>query len=89
VTAEETMYRHLLAFLITLVSPVWMQDRTPDENHFYRRFFTKKHRAKRSKAKLLWIGVLLLILMFPYPPLIVSMLLFTTFLTFSMMDESG
>jgi len=83
------MYRHLLGFFISLWSPVWMQDQTPDETHFYRRVFTKKHRVKRSKAKLLWIGMLLLMLFFPYPPLIVSLLLFTTFLTFSLMDESG
>ncbi|MGI1670556.1 MAG: hypothetical protein K6L74_09565 [Neptuniibacter sp.] len=83
------MFRHILAFAFLLFTPVWMQDHTPDEKHFYRRFFTKKHRAKRSKAKQLWIGMLLLMLLFPSPPLIVSMLLFTTFLTFSLMDESG
>jgi len=83
------MLLHLLEFLFFLVAPGWMQDRTPDEKHFYRRFFTKKHRAKRSKAKLLWIGMLSLMLLFPYPPLIVTMFLFTTFLTFSLMDETN
>jgi hypothetical protein len=66
-----------------------MRDRTPDSDHFYRRFFTAKHRAKRSKAKLIWIAVLFLLILFPYPPLIVSLLLFTTFLTFSLLDESN
>ncbi|MGH1462700.1 MAG: hypothetical protein ACRBB6_11740 [Neptuniibacter sp.] len=83
------MFRHLLSFLVHRISPVWMHDHTPDEGHFYRRFFTAKHKAKRGKAKLLWIGGLLFILLFPYPPLIVATLLFTTFLTFSLMDESS
>ncbi|WP_286238016.1 hypothetical protein [Neptuniibacter halophilus] len=83
------MFRHLLAFLLMLLAPGWMRDRTPDEKHFYRRFFTRRHRAKRSKAKLLWIAALCLMLFFPYPPLMVALLLFTTFITFSLMDESN
>lgn len=83
------MFRHLLRFILLLLSPTWMRDKTPDEAHFYRRLFTAKHKAKKDKAKLLWIAVLLVILIFPYPPLIVATLLFTTFLTFSLMDESN
>lgn len=83
------MFRPLFCFALLLLAPAWMRDRTPDENHFYRRFFTAKHRAKKAKAKRLWIGVLLLLLLFPHPPLIVTMLLFTTFLTFCLLDESN
>ena len=83
------MFRHLCIFTLLLMAPAWMRDRTPDENHFYRRLFTVKHRAKKARARQLWIAVLLFLLLFPYPPLIVAMLLFTTFLTFSLLDESN
>lgn len=83
------MFAYLIDFYFLLFVPSWMQDRTPDESHFYRRFFTAKHRAKRSKAKWLWIGMLSLMACFPYPPVMVAMLLFTTFLTFSLLDESN
>ncbi|MAY41648.1 MAG: hypothetical protein CMI05_04940 [Oceanospirillaceae bacterium] len=82
------MFRYLLAFYSWFLAPQWMQNRTPDYDHFYRRFFTAKHKAKRSIAKLIWIAALLLLLFFPYPPLIVSLLLFTTFISFSLLDES-
>ncbi|WP_299182916.1 hypothetical protein [uncultured Neptuniibacter sp.] len=83
------MFRHLLNFSLWLLAPCWMRNRTPDETHFYRRLFTAKHRAKRSKAKLLWISVLTVMLFFPYPPVVFTLFLFTTFLTFSLMDESN
>lgn len=83
------MYRYLIAFLMTLVLPNWMQDKHPDEQHFYRRKFTSKHRAKRHKVKSLWIGSGLIALLFPLPAVLVTVFLFTTFLSFSLMDESG
>ena len=83
------MLSELIDFYCMLLAPAWMRDRTPDETHFYRRFFTAKYRAKRNKAKWLWIGMLALMLCFPYPPLMLAVLLFTTFLTFSLLDESN
>lgn len=83
------MWRHLISFILAFLKPSWMQDKTPDASHFYRRLFTSKHRAKRAKARLLWIGVGGLMLAFPYPPLIIALSLFTTFITFSLMDESN
>ncbi len=83
------MFRHLLIFLLLLLAPGWMRDQTPDRDHFYRRLFTARHRAKRSRAKSLWILAFFLMLFFPYPPLMVALLLFTTFITFSLLDESN
>ena len=83
------MYRYLIAFLMTLVLPNWMQDKRPDAQHFYRRKFTSQYRAKRKQVKSLWIGSGLLALLFPLPAAWVTLFLFTTFLSFSLMDESS
>ena len=83
------MFIYLVEFSLSLLLPQWMHDQQPDEQHFYRRMFTKKHQKKRSAVKLLWIAMCCIWLVFPYPFLVISSGLFTTFLAFSLMDESG
>lgn len=80
---------HLVNFLFMLLAPAWMRDQTPDKDHFYRRRFTVKHRAKKARIKLLWIVVAIICLIFPYPHIITVLLLLTTFVTFSWLDESN
>lgn len=72
-----------------LMTPVWMRDKTPDKDHFYRRLFTAKHRAKKNKIKFLWIFVLSLCLVLPSPHVIFALVLLTTFISFSWLDESN
>ncbi|WP_415881612.1 hypothetical protein ACMXYX_10400 [Neptuniibacter sp. QD72_48] len=83
------MVNHLFNFFLMLLAPEWMRDQTPDKDHFYRRLFTAKHRAKRNKIKLLWICVLSLCVLFPFPHAIAALVLLTTFITFSWLDESN
>ena len=83
------MFSELIGFYLMLLTPAWMQDRTPDETHFYRRFFTAKYQAKKEKIKWLWIATCTVLLCFPYMPLRLTQALFSTFLTFSFLDESN
>ncbi len=83
------MLLHLIAFVLYRLSPVWMQDRTPDEKHFYRRLFTEKHRAKRKAVKYIWLSAASLLILFPSVPLMVFIGLLSTFLSFSLLDESA
>ena len=83
-----SMFKYFVLFHCWLAAPNWMRDHTPDQDHFYRRLFTAKHKAKRRKVKSIWITALSVLLLFPSPPIIVATLLFTTFLSFSYLDES-
>ncbi|MEH6625359.1 MAG: hypothetical protein V7739_02865 [Motiliproteus sp.] len=61
----------------------------PDENHAYRRLFTKAYKAKKQIVKGLWIATGLLMIAYPLLPFMVTLGLFTTFLSFSILDESA
>lgn len=82
------MWKQLL-LLLTLLKPAWMQRKDPDEEHFYRRTFTKRYQAKLRLVKNLWIVSGLLMLAFPLLPFIASLGLFTTFISFSILDETA
>ncbi|WP_027857657.1 hypothetical protein [Marinobacterium jannaschii] len=83
------MFAHLLRFLISLMFPHWMQDQTPDQNHFYRRVFTSRHKARVKRLYLLWLGAMSIVLIFPSLPLLIIVTLFTTFISFSFLDEAS
>ncbi len=77
-----------LEILLLLYCPKCYERRQPDENHPYRRLFTKKYQAKKQVVKGLWIATGILMIIYPLMPFIVTLGLFTTFLSFSILDES-
>lgn len=79
----------LLRFMLTLVLPDWMQNRQPDEAHFYRRKFTRAYRAKKQRVAVLWCGSGLLMLLIPVPAFVITTSLLTTFISFSLLDETS
>lgn len=83
------MLFHGLRFLILLLSPDWMQDRTPDEKHFFRRRFTLKHYQKRKKVRYIWLSAVSIWLINPTLPMMIFVGLLSTFLSFSLLDETS
>ncbi|MDI3325492.1 hypothetical protein QKW35_14005 [Pontibacterium granulatum] len=83
------MFSHWLKFLLMLLAPGWMQDRTPDESHFYRRQFTSDHRKKRKKVRYIWLSAASVCLLQPSLPMFIFVGLLSTFLSFSLLDESS
>ena len=68
--------------------PCWMQNRTPDAQHPYRRRFTRQHQLKRNIVKGIWIGAALLILLNPDLHVLLAVTLPTTLLSFAILDET-
>lgn len=62
--------------------------RSPDEYHFHRRRFTQKYRNKQKVVRSLWFSMSLVVLAFPVPHVAVFVALFTTFLSFCILDET-
>ena len=79
----------LLEFALLLYGPHLYEIREPDELHPYKRKFTKRYKAKKQVVKGLWIATGLLMIIYPLIPFIVTLGLFTTFLSFSILDESA
>lgn len=68
--------------------PVWLMSDTPEDYHFHRRRFTQKYRNKQKIVRSLWFSMSLLVLAFPVMPFAVFVTLFTTFLSFCILDET-
>lgn len=68
--------------------PYWLQSKTPDKTHFHRRRFTVRYRNKQRLVRVLWLVFIILVLVFPLPHLVVSLGLFVTFTSFSLLDET-
>lgn len=77
----------LIRFYLQLLLPEWMSNRHPDSRHFYRRKFTDAYKERLCWAYRIWLGSVLLMLAIPSPPVIIGLGLFTTFLSFSLLDE--
>lgn len=77
----------LLRFYLHLLLPEWMDNQHPDSRHFFRRKFTPAYRARLRCVRRLWLGSGLLMLALPIPPVVISLGLFTTFISFSLLDE--
>ena len=56
--------------------------------HPYQRMLTKSYLEKKKIVRSIWIAAGLLMVGFPLPPFIVTLALFTTFLSFTILDES-
>ncbi|MEH6823622.1 MAG: hypothetical protein V7629_06925 [Motiliproteus sp.] len=59
-----------------------------DTNHAQARLQTTRYRAKKRIVRGLWIATGLLMLAFPLTHFIVTLGLFTTFLSFTILDET-
>ncbi len=77
----------LLRFYLYLLLPEWMSNQYPDSRHFFRRKFTSAYRARLRCVRRLWLGSGLLMLALPIPPVVITLGLFTTFISFSLLDE--
>lgn len=82
-------YAHIL--LLTLM-PSWYQrdflDVSSLSKHAHYRRHTRHYKAKRKLVRSLWTGTGALMLAFPTPPIVVGGLLFSTCLSFAILDES-
>lgn len=95
-TQGPTMMKALIEFhfylaLITLM-PTWYQRDCIEEErlskHAHYRRQSEHYQAKRKLVRALWTGTGALMLIFPTPPLMVGGLLFSTCLSFAILDES-
>ncbi|WP_428036381.1 hypothetical protein [Amphritea sp.] len=78
----------LIRFYLQLLLPEWMHSTHPDGNHFFRRKFTAAYKARLRWVYRIWLGSALLMLAIPAPPVIIGLGLFTTFISFSLLDET-
>lgn len=58
-----------------------------DDDHLRR--YSRRYKVKRGWVKNLWIGTSLLMLCFPLLPFILAIGLFTSFLSFAILDETA
>ncbi|WP_226661376.1 hypothetical protein [Microbulbifer aggregans] len=58
-----------------------------DDDHLRR--YSRRYKIKRGWVKNLWIGTSLLMLCFPLLPFILAIGLFTSFLSFAILDETA
>jgi hypothetical protein len=68
--------------------PDWALDSRPDYEHFHRRRFTPRYRAKKRLVRDLWIGAGCVMLINPVLPFILATGLATTFTAFVILDET-
>ncbi|MBN0986124.1 hypothetical protein [Amphritea pacifica] len=78
----------LIWFYLRLMLPEWMHVTHPDSSHFFRRKFTSAYKARLRWVYRIWIGSGLLMLAIPAPPVVIGLGLFTTFISFSLLDEA-
>ena len=77
-----------LTRLVDLIIILSAQDRTPDPNHHYRRAYTERYRAKKRVVYYFWVTSLLCMLVVPTVGFVTTAGLFTTFISFSYLDET-
>ncbi|MEO0442786.1 MAG: hypothetical protein AAFZ92_03460 [Pseudomonadota bacterium] len=88
------MIRALLAFYLRLLCDALSGQTMPsgllmvDEEHSHYRRFTKRYKRKQSLVKNYWIGAGLIGLMFPVLHVLIVLSLATTFVSFSILDET-
>ena len=71
-----------------LFLPAWRQNKFPDPNHPWRRTFTSGYRRKKEVVVWLWYGCTIGILLLSTIAWMVILLLLTTFISFSILDET-
>ncbi len=68
--------------------PAWLLSEIPSKRHFHRRRLTEVYRKKQRLVRSLWFSALMIMLALPALPLVVAISLFTTFVSFSILDET-
>ncbi|MCW8885834.1 MAG: hypothetical protein OQK12_11350 [Motiliproteus sp.] len=79
----------LIDIALLLYCPALFRHSPADERHPQGRMTTKRYLAKKQVVKSLWIATGTLMLIYPIVPFIVTLGLFTTFLSFTILDESA
>ena len=74
--------------LIEWLMPDWAQSTCPDPSHCHGRRLTAHYKKKQGVVKNLWIGAGLVMLLVATLPFVFSAILFTTFLSFVILDET-
>ena len=87
------MLRAYLVFLFELLlstnfKPIWLDHHHPQHDHFHRRRFTRKYQQKQRIVRSLWFSVLLVMLAFPILWFVIAAAMFTTFVSFTILDET-
>lgn len=77
----------VMAIIIHWLTPDIRKDRSPDANHSYRRTFTPKYIKKKKYLYYVWCTVLVSMLIIPSLAYMLVSALFTTFLSFMILDE--
>lgn len=78
-----------LSKLYMRMLPDKLADRRPDPLSPHRRRFTAAYRRKRAVVKKIWAGAGLIVLMHPTVATLIIVGLFTTFLSFTVLDETA
>jgi hypothetical protein len=71
-----------------LLAEYYREELILDENHPHYRRFSKDYQKKRGIVKNFWIGASLIALIFPVLHVALSLMLITTFVSFSILDET-
>ncbi|MBY6189360.1 hypothetical protein [Microbulbifer agarilyticus] len=61
----------------------------PDESDSHLRRYSRSYQIKRNWVKNIWIGASLLMICFPLLPFVLGLGLFTSFLSFAILDETA
>jgi hypothetical protein len=70
-----------------LLLPLWLIHSAPDHKHFSHRRLTVHYRRRIKLVKAVWLGVAAILLVLPSPAFAVPLCLFSSFLSFSILDE--
>ncbi|MEW5249845.1 hypothetical protein [Microbulbifer sp. 2201CG32-9] len=68
--------------------PVAGEIRLPSPHDAQARRYTRAYRARQKRVKKLWLGSCLLMLCFPLVPFVLALSLFTSLLSFAILDET-
>ena len=83
----------LLRFYCTLLVRSFMPPEgeivLPIEEDGHLRRYSRRYRVKKGWVKNLWIGSSLLMICFPLLPFVLAVGLFTSFLSFAILDETA
>lgn len=87
------MIRWLIRFYCTLMVRSFLPRENeiclPDPGDSHTRRYGRSYRIKRGWVKNLWLGSGLLMLCFPLLPVVLVLGLFTSFLSFAILDETA
>ena len=75
--------------VIEWLLPDWALSSSPDPHHSHGRRFTRAYKKKQEVVKSLWIYSGLVMMVIPVAPYVAAATLFTTFLSFVILDETG